>query len=66
MRSNSSARRAGARFESGIAYYLRRIIGDDRIERRAKSGQKDRAVQVVCQHVDNQVEAVMDTIRTKK
>lgn len=31
-----------------------------------ESGQKDRAVQVVCQHVDNQVEAVMDTIRTKK
>ena len=29
-------------------------------------GQKDRAVQVVCQHVDNQVEAVMDTIRMKK
>lgn len=29
-------------------------------------GQKDQAVQVVCQHVDNQVEAVMDTIRTKK
>ena len=31
-----------------------------------ESGQKDRAVQVVCQHVDNQGEAVMDTIRTKK
>ena len=31
-----------------------------------ESGQKDWAVQVVCQHVDNQVEAVMDTIRTKK
>ena len=31
-----------------------------------ESGQKDRAVQVVCQHVDNQVEAVMDTIRTKQ
>ena len=31
-----------------------------------ESGQKDRAVQVVCQHVDNQVEAVMDTIRMKK
>ena len=42
MRSNSSARRAGSRFESGIAYYLRRIIGDDRIERRVKNGKKDR------------------------
>ena len=30
-----------------------------------ENGQKERAVQVVCQHVDNQVEAVMDTIRTK-
>lgn len=29
-------------------------------------GQKERAVQVVCQHIDNQVEAVMDTIRTKQ
>lgn len=31
-----------------------------------ETGQKERAVQVVCQHVDNQVEAVMDTIRMKK
>ena len=31
-----------------------------------ENGQKERAVQVVCQHVDNQVEAVMDTIPTKK
>lgn len=42
MRSSSSARRAGARFESTVAYYLRRIIGDDRIERRVKNGKKDR------------------------
>ena len=31
-----------------------------------ESGQKDRAVQGVGQHGDNQVEAVMDTIRMKK
>lgn len=31
-----------------------------------ENGQKDKAAQVVCQHVDNQVEAVIDTIRTKK
>ena len=31
-----------------------------------ENGQKERAVQVVCQHVDNQVGAVMDTIRAKK
>ena len=31
-----------------------------------ETGQKDKAAKVVCQHVDNQVEAVIDTIRTKK
>lgn len=33
-----------------------------RIEKR----QKEEAAKVVCQHIDNQVEAVIDTIRTKK
>ena len=40
-RSNRSARQAGTRFESLIAGYLARVW-DDRIERRAKSGAKDR------------------------
>lgn len=31
-----------------------------------ESGQKEKAARVVCQHVDNQVEAVIDTIRIKK
>ena len=40
-RSNRSARAAGTRFESLVAGYLARVW-DDRIERRAKSGAKDR------------------------
>ena len=40
-RSNRSARQAGTRFESLIAGYLARVW-DDRIERRAKAGAKDR------------------------
>ena len=40
-RSNRSARAAGTRFESLVAAYLARVW-DDRIERRAKSGAKDR------------------------
>ena len=34
----------------------------NRIEKR----QKEEAAEVVCRHIDNQVEAVIDTIRTKK
>lgn len=41
-RSRQSARRAGSRFESAVAGYLRRALGDGRIERRAKTGAKDR------------------------
>lgn len=41
-RSRRSAKDAGARFESGMARYLAEALGDDRIERRAKSGAKDR------------------------
>ena len=40
-RSNRSARAAGTRFETLVAGYLSRVW-DDRIERRAKSGAKDR------------------------
>lgn len=42
MRSNSSARRAGARFEKDVADYLAWALMDRRIERRAKCGAKDR------------------------
>lgn len=41
-RTHRSARQAGTAFESLIARYLAEAVGDDRIERRAKSGAKDR------------------------
>lgn len=40
-RSRSSAKAAGTRFESSIAAFLSEYV-DDRIERRAKTGAKDR------------------------
>ncbi len=40
-RSRASAKAAGTRFETSIVGYLARHL-DDRIERRAKSGSKDR------------------------
>lgn len=42
MRSRKSAKAAGTRFESSVASYLARALNDPRIERRAKSGAKDR------------------------
>jgi len=41
-RSRKSAKAAGTRFESLIVGYLARVLGDDRIERRARNGAKDR------------------------
>jgi hypothetical protein len=41
-RSRATAKQAGTRFESDVVRYLRERLGDDRIERRAKSGAKDR------------------------
>lgn len=41
-RSRSSAKQAGTAFESAVTRYLARVLSDDRIERRAKSGSKDR------------------------
>lgn len=41
-RSRVSARSAGTRFESQVAGYLAEALGDDRIERRARGGAKDR------------------------
>lgn len=41
-RSRSSARAAGTRFESSVARYLADVLADDRIERRARTGAKDR------------------------
>ena len=42
MRSRRSARNAGSNFESCCAEFLRVATGDERIERRAKCGAKDR------------------------
>lgn len=41
-RSRSSAKQAGSLFESHVAGYLADVLDDDRIERRAKNGNKDR------------------------
>lgn len=41
-RTNRSARNAGTRFEREIADYLAATLEDDRIDRRAKTGAKDR------------------------
>lgn len=41
-RNRASAKKAGTAAESAVAKYLRDSLGDDRIERRAKSGSRDR------------------------
>lgn len=41
-RNRASARKAGARFERQVADYLAHQLDDDRIDRRAKTGAKDR------------------------
>lgn len=41
-RTRASARAAGSSFETLIATGLAEILGDDRIERRTKNGNKDR------------------------
>ena len=41
-RSRSSAKAAGTRAETAVARYLQTSLDDDRIERRAKTGAKDR------------------------
>jgi hypothetical protein len=42
MRSRSSAKKAGSSFERLIADYLAQVLEDDRIDRRVKTGNKDR------------------------
>ena len=41
-RSRASAKAAGTRHESSVVQYLAEHLDDDRIERRSKSGAKDR------------------------
>lgn len=41
-RTRSSAKAAGSRFERSIADHLAAVLSDDRIDRRVKTGAKDR------------------------
>jgi hypothetical protein len=41
-RSRSSAKAAGTRFERSVANWLAAVLDDDRIDRRARTGAKDR------------------------
>ena len=41
-RSRKSARAAGTRFERQVADWLAKVLDDDRIDRRVKTGNKDR------------------------
>lgn len=41
-RTRASARQAGTRFERQVADYLAKSLDDDRIDRRVKTGAKDR------------------------
>lgn len=41
-RTRRSAKQAGASFERLMADYFARVLGDDRIDRRVKTGAKDR------------------------
>lgn len=41
-RNRASAKKAGTAFETLVVGYLRNVLHDERIERRAKSGAKDR------------------------
>lgn len=42
VRNRASAKKAGSSFESLVAKFLAVRLGDDRIERRAKTGSKDK------------------------
>lgn len=41
-RNRASAKKAGTAFETAVAAYLADALGDDRIERRTRNGNKDR------------------------
>lgn len=54
-RSRASAKAAGTRHETSIARYLAEALGDDRIERRAKTGAKDRGDIAGVRHMGQRV-----------
>lgn len=53
-RSHAAAKKAGTRFESEIVAYLNQHV-DDRIERRAKSGSRDRGDVTGLQHMGQRI-----------
>lgn len=54
-RSRASAKAAGTRHESSIVAYLAEHLDDDRIERRSKSGAKDRGDVTGVKHLGQRV-----------
>ena len=54
-RNRTSARSAGTRFESSIARHLAIALADDRIERRAKTGARDRGDIAGVRHMGQRV-----------
>lgn len=54
-RSLRSAKAAGSRFERQVADYLRAALDDDRIDRRAKTGAKDRGDIAGLRHMGGRV-----------
>ena len=46
--------------------YPQLLAEHEKIIRRIENKEKEQAAEIVCKHIDNQVEAVMDVIRTKK
>lgn len=64
-RSRSSARQAGTRTERAVADYLSQCLEDDRIDRRAKTGAKDRGdIGGMRVHGQRMVVEVKDVTRT--
>lgn len=64
-RTRRSAKAAGARFERAIADYLADILDDDRIDRRVKTGAKDRGdISGVRVHGQRLVVEIKDCART--
>ena len=49
-----------------FSWCLEALAEHEDIIRRIENKDKERAAEIVCRHIDNQVEAVMDAIRTKK
>ena len=54
-RSRASARTAGARFETQVATYLATQLDDDRIERRTRTGARDRGDITGLRHLGQRV-----------